>query len=307
MKIEIDQSAGFCWGVVRTVNIAEETLAQNKKDKKTYVLGSIIHNPKEIERLAEKGLETITHEDFEKIAHEKPDVIIRAHGEPPSTYEKAEELGLNIIDATCPLVTGLQNRVQRYHGKGFQIVIYGKVNHPEVIGIRGVINDDCTIVKTVEEALAKVDFTKKTVLFSQTTMEKPVYQQIKEAIQARVDNFVEGGETKDYFQSKNTLCKEVWGREQRVLDFAEDNDIVIFVAGRNSSNGISLFKHMLVKNPNMYYIEDLEELKTEWFIGCINVGISGATSTPQWYMQKVKERIEEIYKTEFANMAEIAY
>jgi 4-hydroxy-3-methylbut-2-enyl diphosphate reductase len=172
-----------------------------------------------------------------------------------------------------------------------------------VIGIRGVINDDCTIVKTVEEALDKVDFTKKTVLFSQTTMEKPVYQQIKEAIQSRVENFVDGGEAKDYFQSKNTLCKEVWGREQKVLDFAENNDIVIFVAGRNSSNGISLFKHMLVKNPNMYYIEDLEELKPEWFTGCQRVGISGATSTPQWYMQKVKDRIEEIYENELKETA----
>ncbi len=300
MNITIDDSAGFCWGVVRTVNIAEDTLSKNQTKKKTYVLGSIIHNPKEIDRLAEKGLETISINDFEKIADEKPDVIIRAHGEPPSTYDKAEELGLNIVDATCPLVTGLQNRVKRYHDKGFQIVIYGKVNHPEVIGIRGVINDDCVIVKTVEEAMQKVDFTKKTVLFSQTTMEKPVYQKIKEAIIERVDNFIEGGETKDYFQSKNTLCKEVWGREKKVLDFAEDNDIVIFVAGRNSSNGISLFKHMLVKNPNMYYIEDLNELKQEWFENVKNVGISGATSTPQWYMEKVKEEIEKMTELELA-------
>lgn len=300
MNITIDDSAGFCWGVVRTVNIAEDTLSKNQTKKKTYVLGSIIHNPKEIDRLAEKGLETISINDFEKIADEKPDVIIRAHGEPPSTYDKAEELGLNIVDATCPLVTGLQNRVKRYHDKGFQIVIYGKVNHPEVIGIRGVINDNCVIVKTVEEAMQKVDFTKKTVLFSQTTMEKPVYQKIKEAIIERVDNFIEGGETKDYFQSKNTLCKEVWGREKKVLDFAEDNDIVIFVAGRNSSNGISLFKHMLVKNPNMYYIEDLNELKQEWFENVRNVGISGATSTPQWYMEKVKEEIEKMTELELA-------
>lgn len=298
MKIVIDDSAGFCWGVVRTVNIAEETLNKNQSKKKTYVLGSIIHNPKEIDRLAEKGLETITHEDFEKVAAEKADVIIRAHGEPPATYDKAEKLGIKIVDATCPLVTGLQNRVKRYYDKGFQIVIYGKINHPEVIGIRGVINDDCVIVKTVEEAMQKVDFTKKTVLFSQTTMEKPVYLEIKEAIIEKVDNFIEGGETKDYFQSKNTLCKEVWGREKKVLEFAEENDIIIFVAGRNSSNGISLFKHMLVKNPNMYYIEDLNELKHEWFDNVKSVGISGATSTPQWYMEQVKEEIEKMTKLE---------
>lgn len=301
MNVRIDDTAGFCWGVVRTVNIAEDTLTKNQTGKKTYVLGSIIHNPKEISRLADKGLETITHEDFDRIAKdEKADVIIRAHGEPPATYEKAEKLGINIIDATCPLVTGLQNRVKRYHDKGYQIVIYGKINHPEVIGIRGVINDDCVIVKTVEEAMNKVDFTKKTALFSQTTMEKPVYLEIKEAIASRVAGFIEGGETKDYFQSKNTLCKEVWGREKSVLEFAEENDLIIFVAGRNSSNGISLFKHMMTRNPNMYYIEDLEELKQEWFEGVETVGISGATSTPQWYMEQVKEKIENMFEVEYA-------
>lgn len=156
-NVTIDETAGFCWGVVRTVNIAEDTLSQNK-DKKSYVLGDIIHNPKEVNRLKEKGLETITHEDFEKIAGDKPDVIIRAHGEPPSTYKKADELGINIVDATCPLVTGLQNRVQRYHAKGYQVVIYGKPNHPEVIGIRGTIKDDCIIVLTPEEVYEKSRF-----------------------------------------------------------------------------------------------------------------------------------------------------
>lgn len=297
MKVTIDKTAGFCWGVVRTVNIAEETLEKNS-DKKTYVLGSIIHNPKEIKRLEDKGLNTISHEDFDKIAHEKPDVIIRAHGEPPSTYQKAEELGLNIVDATCPLVTGLQNRVKRFHSKGYQIVIYGKPNHPEVVGIRGGIKDDCVIIKTVDEAFEKVDLDKKTVLFSQTTMEKPVYEDIKKALQERVSNFIEGGETKDYFQSKNTLCKEVWGREQKVLDFAESNDLVVFVAGRNSSNGISLFKHMKTRNPNMHYIEDIEELQDEWFENVETIGISGATSTPQWYMDKVKDKIESKFNSE---------
>ena len=297
MKVTIDETAGFCWGVVRTVNIAEETLEKNS-DKKTYVLGSIIHNPKEIKRLEDKGLNTISHEDFDKIAHEKPDVIIRAHGEPPSTYQKAEKLGLNIVDATCPLVTGLQNRVKRFHSKGYQIVIYGKPNHPEVVGIRGGINDDCVIIKSVDEALEKVDVDKKTVLFSQTTMEKPVYEDIKKALQERVLSFIEGGDTKDYFQSKNTLCKEVWGREQKVLEFAESNDLVIFVAGRNSSNGKSLFKHMKTRNPNMFYIEDLNEIQDEWFDDVETVGISGATSTPQWYMDKVKDKIETSYNSQ---------
>lgn len=301
-KVTIDETAGFCWGVVRTVNIAEDTLKKNgeKEDKNTYVLGSIIHNPKEIDRLAGKGLKTITHEDFEKIKDEKPDVIIRAHGEPPSTYQKADELGINIVDATCPLVTGLQNRVKRYYDKGYQVVIYGKPNHPEVVGIRGVIRDDCVIVLNEEDVYEKVDFSKKTVLFSQTTMEKPVYLRIKKVIEDNVSSYIDGGDTRDHFQYKNSLCKEVWGREQKVLEFAEENDVVIFVAGRNSSNGKSLFKHMKTRNENMYYIEDLEELQDDWFLDCNKIGISGATSTPQWYMEKVKEEIEKRLELELA-------
>ena len=301
MNVRIDSSSGFCWGVVRSVNIAEGTLKNNNNEKKTYVLGSIIHNPKETERLAEKGLETITHEDFERISKDGPaDVIIRAHGEPPSTYEKADQFGIHIIDATCPLVTGLQNRVKRFYDKGYNIIIYGKINHPEVIGIRGMINDDCLIVKSVEEVLEKVDFTKRLALFSQTTMEKPTYIKIRDLIASKVESFVEGGDSKEHFQSKNTLCNQVWGREDKVVDFALQNDLIIFVAGRNSSNGISLFKHMLKKNPNMYYIEDVDELKREWFEGAKNVGITGATSTPNWYLEKVKFQIEDMFEFELA-------
>lgn len=301
MNVRIDGSSGFCWGVVRSVNIAEGTLKNNNNEKKTYVLGSIIHNPKETERLANKGLETITHEDFERISKDGPaDVIIRAHGEPPSTYEKADQFGIHIIDATCPLVTGLQNRVKRFYDKGYNIIIYGKINHPEVIGIRGMINDDCLIVKSVEEVLEKVDFSKKLALFSQTTMEKPTYIKIRDLIASKVESFVEGGDSKEHFQSKNTLCNQVWGREDKVVDFALQNDLIIFVAGRNSSNGISLFKHMLKKNPNMYYIEDVDELKREWFEGAKNVGITGATSTPNWYLEKVKFQIEDMFEFELA-------
>ena len=172
MKVSVDKSAGFCWGVVRTVDIAEETLKDNP-DQEIYVLGHIIHNPKEIERLENSGLKTMTHDDFEEVAKkDNKKVIIRAHGEPPATYEKAKALGVDIVDATCPLVTNLQNRIKKYHDKGYQIVIFGKENHPEIVGVRGVINDDCIVIKTVDEALAKVNFDKKTMLFSQTTMDK---------------------------------------------------------------------------------------------------------------------------------------
>jgi len=294
MQVIIDETAGFCWGVVRTVDIAEQTLAEQQGND-TYVLGHIIHNPKEIERLSKKGLQTITHDDLEGIAEKEGSdarVIVRAHGEPPSTFEKAKKLGINLIDATCPLVTGLQGRVKRFHDKGYQVVIYGKPNHAEVIGIRGVINDDCIIVLSAEEALDKVDFSKKTVLFSQTTMEKPVYLEIKRVLEEKIGSLVDGGDTRDMFEYKNTLCKEVWGREKKVLEFAENNDVIVFVAGRNSSNGKSLFKHMKERNPNMYYIEDVKELDFSWLEGAEKIGISGATSTPQWYMDTVKKTIE---------------
>ena len=292
MQVTIDSTAGFCWGVVRTVDIAEETIKNTPEGKNVYVLGHIIHNPKEIERLENKGLKTISHEDFEKIKGENPTVIVRAHGEPPSTFNTSEQMGINLVDATCPLVTGLQNRVKRYHEKGYQIVIYGKPNHAEVIGIRGTINDDCVIVLNVKEALDKVDFTRKTVLFSQTTMEKPVYHAIRAAIEERVTSIIDGGDINNHFEFKNSLCKEVWGREDKVIQFAKDNDVVIFVAGRTSSNGKSLFKLMLDYNPNMYYIEDLKELDYHWFDGKSRIGITGATSTPKWYLDQVKENIE---------------
>lgn len=295
MQIKIDNSAGFCWGVVRTVEIAEKTLASAAENETVYVLGDIIHNPKEIERLAAKGLKTIDHLGIEQLAqtNERATVLIRAHGEPPTTFQRAEELGVKLVDATCPLVTGLQNRVKRYYDKGYQVVIYGKPNHAEVIGLRGMVNDNCVIILSEEEALEKVDFTKPTVLFSQTTMEKYTYHRIREVIETNVRNFVEGGDTKDDFQFKNSLCKEVWGRDEEVVNFAKDNDIVIFVAGRNSSNGKSLFKHMKQYNDNMYYIEDVAELDWDWFNGSNLVGITGATSTPQWYLEKVKTAIQE--------------
>lgn len=299
MEVTIDSSAGFCWGVVRTVDIAEKTLEAAPKGQNVYVLGNIIHNPKEIQRLEGKGLKTITHDDFERIKKEEenPTVIIRAHGEPPATFKKAEELGLNVVNATCPLVTGLQNRVKRYHEKGYQIVIYGKPNHAEVVGLRGMINDDCVIVLSVEETLEKVDFSRKIVLFSQTTMEKPVYHAIRKVISERVELLEDAGDIKEQFEFKNSLCKEVWGREHKVVEFAKNNDVVIFVAGRSSSNGKSLFKHMNQYNPNMYYVEDIKELEQGWFLGQDKIGITGATSTPHWYLEQVKEAIEEIGHT----------
>jgi 4-hydroxy-3-methylbut-2-enyl diphosphate reductase len=298
MKINIDESAGFCWGVVRTVDIAEETL-KNQGQKNVYILGQIIHNPNEISRLETKGLKTISHSDLEDIASQDAKVIIRAHGEPPSTYKRAAELGIDIIDATCPLVTSLQKRIRKYYENGWQIVIFGKPNHAEIIGIRGVCNDECIVVHSVDEAIEKVKLDKKTILFSQTTMDKPTFYKIKEVLEQRAVDFVSGGDISELFLAKDSICKAVSGREEPLREFASTNDIILFVAGRHSSNGKSLFHFCQEVNQRTYFIEDISEIDYDWFEGVDTIGITGATSTPKWYMDLVKREIEKWYETQF--------
>ena len=293
MEVKIDPSSGFCWGVVRTVEKAEETLA-NHDGKKVYILGQIIHNPKETHRLEEKGLITITHDDLETIDVTNSKVLIRAHGEPPSTYDTVKSKGIELIDATCPLVTSLQKRVFKFHQEGYQIVIFGKKDHAEVIGLRGVCDDDCVVIKTVEEALNLVNFSKKTVLISQTTMDKLTFYEIKDALEKRVSEFVDGGDIQDYFLTKDTLCRAVYGREDKLIEFARNNDVMIFVAGKNSSNGKSLFHVCEGANQRSYFIEEMSEIDESWFEGAQKVGITGATSTPHWYMEQVKSKVEQI-------------
>jgi 4-hydroxy-3-methylbut-2-enyl diphosphate reductase len=296
MNITIDRFSGFCWGVVRTVVIAEESLEQYEK---VYVLGHIIHNPKEIQRLEHKGLETITVNDFPRIAEEaraqgkQPKVLIRAHGEPPETYRKALELGIEIIDATCPVVTKLQERVRKFYDQDYQIVIFGKKDHAEVLGVRGVCNDQCIVVMSVEEAVNNVHFDKKTVLFSQTTMDRPTFVMIKEALQARIKDLIidtmEGIATE--FHAKDTICGQVSGREDMLRKYAADHDCILFVAGKASSNGKVLYDVCKEVNPKTFFIEDIAEIQQEWFNGVNSIGITGATSTPQWYMNHVKEHL----------------
>lgn len=292
MKINIDENAGFCWGVVRTIEIAEKSLAETK-DQDIYVLGQIIHNPKESERLEKIGLSSITHNDFEKIQNKNAKVIVRAHGEPPETFVKAKEMGIDIIDATCPLVTKLQDRIKAQYDKGWQIVIYGKKTHAEVIGLNGVCNNEAVVITSLEDAFEKVDLTKKTMLYSQTTMDKRLYFDIRDRLQEKAVEFIEGGEIKDSFQAKDTICHYVYGREDNLRKFSKDNDVVLFVAGRNSSNGKSLYHVCQSVNEKVYFIEDVEEINYQWLINAENVGITGATSTPQWYMELVRDRIKK--------------
>lgn len=292
MNVTIDPNSGFCWGVVRTVQIAEQCLEESPE---VYVLGNIIHNPKEIERLAAKGLKTIRVSDFETIAHKGAKVLIRAHGEPPATYRKAFELGIEIIDATCPVVTKLQERVRKFYIQGYQVVVFGKKDHAEVIGVRGVCNDECKIVLTVEEALETVDFSRPTVLFSQTTMDRPTFYAIRDALKARVAELVVDTTERiaTEFHTKDTICGQVSGREDKLAAFAAEQDIVIFIAGHESSNGKVLYNVARAANPRTFFVENISELQPEWFAGVKTVGISGATSTPQWLMKQLQEAIEE--------------
>jgi 4-hydroxy-3-methylbut-2-enyl diphosphate reductase len=304
MQVTIDANSGFCWGVVRTVQIAEQYLAH---EGTMYILGHIIHNPREIERLAAKGLQTIHVEDFERISREArtqgrpPKVLIRAHGEPPATYRKAMELGIELIDATCPVVTKLQERVRKFYDQEYQIVIFGKKDHAEVIGVRGVCNDECIVVKSVEEGLQLVNFNKKTVLFSQTTMDRQTFYALRDALQERIK--ARGNEfvvdtmqnIAVEFHAKDTICGQVSGREDKLAAFAAQQDVMIFIAGHESSNGKVLFNVAKAANPRTYFVEDVSELRDEWFDNVRMVGISGATSTPQWLMEKLKTVIEEQY------------
>jgi len=292
VKVTIDQHSGFCWGVVRTVEIAEEEL---KETPKMYSLGPIIHNPMEIERLAEKGLETIAHGDFARLEGQK--VLIRAHGEPPSTYELAQKHHITLVDATCPVVTKVQERIRKFYDKGYQVVIFGKKDHAEVIGLIGVTNNEAIVIKSVQE-IDKVDLTKKTVLFSQTTMDKPTFYDIARVLKTRIAEFEVGTfeESAIDFHAKDTICGQVSGRDKQLREFAAQNDVVVFVAGRNSSNGKVLFEICRAENPDTHFVEDESELQREWFEGEEKVGISGATSTPQWLMERVKLAIETIFQ-----------
>ncbi|HEX2868520.1 MAG TPA: 4-hydroxy-3-methylbut-2-enyl diphosphate reductase [Ignavibacteriales bacterium] len=291
MKVNIDTSAGFCWGVVRAIDFAEMELQSTEK---IYSLGDIIHNAAEVKRLNELGMETVTVKDFPRLERGSK-VLIRAHGEPPSTYQEAIKYGLEIIDATCPVVAKVQERIRKFSDSEFQVVIFGKKDHAEVIGLRGVTGDKAILVLSPEEALEKVDFSRKTVLFSQTTMDRETFAKIAQALKERISQLFVGSieeEAAIEFHAKNTICGQVSGRDKRLREFARQNNVIIFAAGRKSSNGKVLFHIAEEENPRVHFVEDAEEILPEWFEGAETVGITGATSTPRWQMEKIKAYIE---------------
>lgn len=289
MKVTIDTFSGFCWGVVRTIEIAEQELAEGKP---LYSLGEIIHNPMEIERLGEKGLETVGKSDFERLRGSK--VLIRAHGEPPETYKLAMEHGITIVDATCPVVTKVQERIRKFYLDGYQVVVFGKKDHAEVIGLVGQTNGEAIVVKS-EKELDGIRLDKKTVLFSQTTMDKPAFHLLKDELKKRIKDLVVSSFEDEAveFHAKDTICGQVSGRDKKLREFARSHDVVVFIAGRHSSNGKVLFDIAKDENPRTYFIERSSEIQKEWFSDAKTVGVSGATSTPQWLMEQVKTAIEQ--------------
>lgn len=288
MHVEIDTNSGFCFGVVTAITKAEEELAKNSE---LYVLGDIVHNASEVERLSAKGLQTITHDDLGRLHHVK--VLLRAHGEPPATYETAERNNVKIIDATCPVVLQLQRRIKKAYTDGVEaerhggqkplIVIYGKLGHAEVNGLVGQTNGEAVVIQDLK-GVDTLDLDRDIMLYSQTTKSLDGFRQIVEEIKNRKKH--------GKFEYFDTICRQVATRMEKMTQFAANHDVVIFVSGAKSSNGKVLFEKCKLVNPSSYLISDERELRDEWLQGAESVGICGATSTPRWLMQKVADKIQ---------------
>ena len=280
VQIEIDNGSGFCFGVTTAIKKAEEELAAGKT---LYCLGDIVHNGMECERLKQLGLVTINHEEMKQLHGVK--VLLRAHGEPPSTYEIARENDIEIIDATCPVVLQLQRRIKKQYDAcpEAQIVIFGKPGHAEVLGLVGQTESKAIVIANVEE-VKRLDFTRDIYLYSQTTKSLDEFHRIIEYIQEHISPDAT-------FKSFDTICRQVANRMPNISAFASRHDLVLFVCGRKSSNGKVLFNECKSVNPNSHLIEGPEEIKKEWLEGVNTIGICGATSTPKWLMEQCRDAI----------------
>lgn len=282
MKVTIDPFSGFCFGVVRAIGEAEEAL---KRREVVYCLGDIVHNRVEVQRLENMGLKTISHEDIANLKGET--MLIRAHGEPPHTYQQAESVGIEVIDATCPVVARLQRMVREAYSKmqsvGGRVVLLGKRGHAEVIGLTGQVGDDVVVVERLED-LEGLNYTQPIYLLSQTTQSIELFETLAEHIRERMTDGVE-------FVVNDTICRRVAGREQGLKEFSKSVDVVLFVCGKKSSNGRVLSDVCRSANSACYNIEEASEIEPEWFEGVESVGICGATSTPRWLMEDVAQAV----------------
>jgi len=288
MQVTIDKYSGFCFGVFYAIQMAEEVL---KQEGSLYCLGDIVHNNKEVERLNSLGLKIINHADLENLSDCK--VLIRAHGEPPSTYKLAMKNNIQLLDASCPVVLKLQHQIKEGHEElkdiDGQVIIFGKEGHAEVTGLVGQTNGDAIIVATVDD-LEKIDFSKSISIYSQTTKSPQAFKDITLEIEKRV-KLSSNSEVK--YIVNDTLCRQVSGREPQLKQFSIENDVIIFVSGKKSSNGKMLYKSCKSENPNSYFVSDVDELNSDWFKHSKTVGICGATSTPRWLMENVQKQIEK--------------
>ncbi|WP_418697952.1 4-hydroxy-3-methylbut-2-enyl diphosphate reductase [Bacteroides sp.] len=282
-KVEIDEGSGFCFGVVTAINKAEEELA---KGGVLYCLGDIVHNSREVERLKEMGLITINHEQFSHLHNAK--VLLRAHGEPPETYAIAQRNNIEIIDATCPVVLRLQKKIKQEYtqdnNENKQIVIYGKNGHAEVLGLVGQTTGKAIVIEKPEEA-RKIDFSKDTRLYSQTTMSLDEFQDIVSYMGKHIS-------PKVTFQYYDTICRQVANRIPNIRKFAASHDLVFFVSGKKSSNGKMLFSECQKVNSNSHLIDSVEDIDNSLLAGAKSIGICGATSTPKWLMEEISETIK---------------
>ena len=291
LKIEIDNGSGFCFGVTTAIKKAEEELAAGKT---LYCLGDIVHNGRECDRLREMGLITINHEEMEQLHDAK--VLLRAHGEPPETYELARKNNIEIIDATCPVVLKLQKRIKEQYetspnlpkGEESQIVIFGKKGHAEVLGLVGQTQSNAIVIESSDE-VTKLDFTRDIYLYSQTTKSLDEFNRIIDYIQTHISPDAT-------FKSFDTICRSVANRMPNISQFAAKHDLILFVCGRKSSNGKVLYNECLRVNPNTHLVEDPQEIESAWLEGIQSVGICGATSTPRWLMEQCRDAIQNMQK-----------
>ena len=284
ISIEIDSKSGFCFGVVTAIHKAEEEL---QKTGQLYCLGDIVHNSDEVERLRDKGLITITHEEMKQLHNVK--VLLRAHGEPPSTYELAKQNNIEIIDATCPVVLQLQRRIKDTYNcenPRPQIVIYGKIGHAEVNGLVGQTNGEAIVVEDISQ-LDKVDLNRNIALYSQTTKSLQGFSAMRDEISSRKS-------PSTTFNSYDTICRQVANRVEHIRQFASNHELIIFVSGKKSSNGKILYNECLDVNQNSHFISNENEIDSKWVNGVSSIGICGATSTPRWLMENVKARLQQL-------------
>lgn len=284
MIIEIDQESGFCFGVTRAIRKAEEEL---QKGQVLYCLGDIVHNGKECDRLKKLGLITIDHAQYEQLKGAK--VLLRAHGEPPATYLKAKENAIDIIDATCPVVLHLQERIKKEYDLNLpdrQIVIFGKNGHAEVLGLVGQTAGTAIVLESPSE-VSKLDFTRDISLYSQTTKPLDGFREIVHYIEQHIA-------PQATFKYYDTICRQVANRMPNIRKFAACHDVVLFVCGKKSSNGRVLYNECKSVNEQTHLIDAAQEIDMSWFRDCSSVGICGATSTPKWLMEACKTQIERV-------------